>query len=65
MGVEHQRMKIDYSIVRYPWDKLDNEILHYSEMDVVGLSEGIKKIMKSMAIIYIQCRILQRDTFAD
>lgn len=44
MGVEHQKdEKIDYSIVRYPWDKLDNEILHYSEMDVVGLSEGIKK----------------------
>lgn len=44
MKVEHPKEeKIDYNALRYPWDVLSEDVMRYSEMDVVGLSEGIKK----------------------
>lgn len=37
---------IDYEIIRFPWDPVDNEILYYSAMDVITLYHAVKSIME-------------------
>lgn len=37
---------IDYEILRYPWTKLDNNIMYYSLMDVITLYHAVKAIME-------------------
>lgn len=37
---------IDYEIIRFPWTKLDNNILYYSAMDTITLYQAVISIME-------------------
>lgn len=37
---------IDYEVIRFPWDVLENEIYYYGAMDVITLYHAVKSIME-------------------
>lgn len=45
MGCETTKGKLDYSVMRWYYSKLDAETIDYSVRDVVGLAEAIYKLM--------------------
>lgn len=46
MGVEHQKLKMDYSKARYPWTPIEPGEMAYIVNDVQGLVEAITKEME-------------------
>lgn len=47
MGVEHQKLELDYTVRRFPWTPLTDEELSYCVNDVVGLVEAVTVEMKN------------------
>lgn len=45
MGVENQKKDLDYSVQRFPWDELPEEVIEYMTNDVKGLVQAITKKM--------------------
>lgn len=45
MGVDHQKLELDYSKIRYPWTPLSAAEIAYCVNDVRGLVEALKKEM--------------------
>lgn len=46
MNVKNKKLKLDYSIKRYPWTKLDQKTLKYQINDVKGLAQAMIKQMQ-------------------
>lgn len=42
MGVEHQKLELDYNKRRFPWTQLSDQELSYCINDVIGLVEAVK-----------------------
>lgn len=47
MGVEHQKLELDYSAIRYPWTPITKEELDYCIVDVLGLYEALRRMFKN------------------
>ena len=47
MGVEHQKLELDYSVRRFPWTPLSDQELEYCIIDVLGLYEALRKMFKA------------------
>ena len=47
MGVEHQKTELDYAQRRFPWTPLTDKELEYCIIDVLGLYEALRKMMKA------------------
>ena len=46
MGVEHQKLELQYNAIRYPWTPITQEELDYCIADVLGLYEALRRQMK-------------------
>ena len=46
MGVEHQKLELDYQAERYPWTPITQEELDYCIVDVLGLYEALRRMLK-------------------
>ena len=46
-GVEHQKLEMDYNVIRYPWTPVTPEELDYCIADVLGLYEALRRMMKN------------------
>ena len=46
MGVEHQKLEMEYDAIRYPWTPVTKEELDYCIADVLGLYEALRRMMK-------------------
>ena len=45
LKTDHQKLGMDYSVKRYPWTELPDDVIAYSVTDVVCLVEAVKKQM--------------------
>lgn len=46
-GVEHQKLELDYNKIRYPWTPVSPEELDYCIVDVLGLYEALRRMLKN------------------
>lgn len=46
MGVEHQKLELEYNAIRYPWTPVTPEELDYCIADVLGLYEALRRMLK-------------------
>lgn len=47
MNIEHQKTELDYSQRRFPWTPLTDKELEYCVIDVLGLYEALRKMLKA------------------
>ena len=46
MGVEHQKLELEYRAIRWPWTPITQEELDYCVADVLGLYEALRRQLK-------------------
>ena len=47
MNIEHQKTELDYAQRRFPWTPLTDKELEYCIIDVLGLYEALRKMLKA------------------